>query len=200
VRTRTTELHALATGGDLLGATLALLATSVAFAIPVDYVSLYKTRRLIMAARSRRRRFWTLLLIDVALTGCVVGLGLIYLLLAYIPVFLSGGKAIDTFHALVSREGVESTLTLRSFRGRGWYPHGVFFYSLFFPSVWLWFYGIGALTLSRIGWLRDAMKDWLDLEMHPVRGIGVLVMIAESALFAAILALNLVIPRTIGGG
>ncbi len=191
-RTRTHEVWAAVTSGP---ATLALIVTAVVFAIPVDFMSLYKTRRLITAARTRGQQFGVLMLIDVALTVCVIALALVYLLVGYIPVFLSWGNAVDTFHTLVSQEGVRSTLALRSFKGYGWYPHGVFFYSLFFPSIWLWLYGFGALALSRVKWLRDLMKEWLDLGTHPVRGIGVMIMAAEAVFFAAMLFLSVALPQ-----
>jgi hypothetical protein len=166
----------------------ALVATMLVYSFPCDYFSLLKTRRLIayLSARPGMPRLFAVLLMDFVLTCVVLGLGLLYLRQLYLPWFFRGDDLDAWFREFISWKGIVTTLNLHAWNGWGWLPHGVFFYSAFVASLWLWLYGTGLLglrLLAKIGSLKNGIARVYDVDAHPLGAMGAAVSIFVTAAF-----------------
>ena len=80
---------------------------------------------------------------------------------------------------------IQDILALRS--GPSAMPVGIWFYSTFLTSAWIWLYAMSGTLVratSRIGGGLDSAKRTLNIAEEPVRVVGFAVMLLVSALFA----------------
>jgi hypothetical protein len=134
-----------------------------------DYLSLLESRYVIKLMQRGRSlaRMILLLLLDLLVT---VGIGFAAWMLLSLPV-MSRETSWQIF--------VERILPLTASRvgGEGWGAAGVFFYSTFFTSVWVWLFAISTqavrlaeyfgIGLNRLKWL-------LDIQQKPIQSLGVM--------------------------
>jgi len=171
-----------------------LVAAAVLNIVP-DYVSLLETRWL-LGRGPGRRSFTGLLVLDAALT-VLVSLGWIYLLLG------SPGEPFGPRDILTELFGGGSMVTASGVRQPNYMlqfgfplPLGLFFWSAFVTSVWLWLYALGtvvARALLRLGRGVGLLLRVTDVERQPLRSMGFVSVIIVSVLF--LLGLPLVLVR-----
>ena len=76
-----------------------------------------------------------------------------------------------------------------SLTGSGDLSFGIFFYSTFFTSAWIWLYALSGLALKtaqHIGLGINCLKNILDIENKPIRSMGIVTIVLVSLLFLVI--------------
>ena len=69
------------------------------------------------------------------------------------------------------------------------FPFGIFFYSTFFTSVWLWLYVIAAIILKGLkyfGVIVEKAGTIFDLENKPISALGIVASIFVTFIFAGL--------------
>jgi hypothetical protein len=165
-------------GGLLL---FGLTIFGVVFNLVPDYLSLLETRYL-LGRIQRGAPMWVLLFADVAATAAI---GLAGYLLGYL---VTGGR-FDHLSALVRQTIIAEDILVFELGDGIVYsmPLGLFFYSTFFTSVWLWLYA-ASIFLTRILLRMNSGVGVLlrvtDVERQPFRSLGFVGVIIVSGLFA----------------
>ena len=150
-----------------------------------DYVSLLETRWAIGVLR-RTQRVAVVLLVDAALTALIaVTFVATALLIFLIAARMAGGADPNTSLGRMIASGVLSAATNITDARLGTGP-GVFFYSTFFTSAWLWIYA-ASLPIARILLKMNAGFGWLlratDVKEQPFRSLGFVGVLVVSAVF-----------------
>lgn len=145
-----------------------------------DYISLLETRYVVKCLK--RAGFAlrvALLLLDVLITA-----GIAVCSLLSVTLLFEGPEAAKAFLS----DQLPVILMLNSFEVA---PVGVFFYSAFFTSVWVWMF-IGSLFIARIaGWrgfriVVRRLKWVLDFEQKPVKSLGAVTVILAICVHAIV--------------
>jgi hypothetical protein len=151
-----------------------------------DYVSLIQTRyllRWVAAVRTSTARL-ALILLDLGLTSALV-LGVLYFVLT---VFLTG----DEFFS-VGETFVRSLKFEVGSRAEDDISLGVFVYSTYFTSVWLWIFLVSGMLVRMISSTNFALRilrQVLDLEQKPLRSLGFVSMLLVTLAYCAILVVQ----------
>lgn len=146
-----------------------------------DYLSLLETRILIgwMGRGSTASRIFIGLLLDLLATGLIAFVAIvIYLGLQRTYVVPDADYALWSSIKQVVSDFPNMGLILSASEGK--MSAGLFFYSTFMTSVWLWFYVVGSLAakaathfdLGIVG-----LRSILDIETKPLRSVGFILMI-----------------------
>jgi hypothetical protein len=157
-----------------------ITAFAVIFNLIPDYLSLLETR-FVLAGLQRSRRVAGLLLADLCATAALGFLGslLVRLLAGFGPT-----QTLDyvwetvtlQFLVHVGGTGADSYVM----------PLGIFFYSTFLTSVWLWLYSASVLVsriLVRLGGGVGFLLKITDVEKQPFRSMGFTSVVIVSLLF-----------------
>ena len=133
-------------------------------AVP-DYVSLCETRFVLRWMSCKPSSSWIvlLLILDAVVTGLIFCLGAVVLIL-----IVSGGpisKAIKILLGLLLPG-------LRLSSENGTTPFGIFFYSTYFTSVWVWLYVLSGGVIRTLGLGVRVLQKFLDIDNAPIRAIG----------------------------
>lgn len=166
-------IRKLSTGGifyDVLFFAIGILL----FNLLPDYLSLYETRLVLdfMAKSDARLRVPALLLFDLAATALisfVVG----FLVLAPLFAIILENPPL-TFTRLAEAFGEGLTFSGKSASA------GIFIYSTFFTSVWVWLYALSGFLVKGIAASRTGLhflQRHLNLEEHPLRSMGFVLML-----------------------
>ncbi len=157
-----------------------LLAGIVDF-IP-DYISLYQTRVILrwMASPNVKVPSWFLILADLVLTTAIVWL-----------VFFGSLLLIDGFNPQVYEKLLRLLFSgyLMDGFGMSGPTFGIFIYSTYLTSVWLWLYilsAFGIRILSFSSYFLRFMKGTLDIEEKPLRSMGFVAMLLVTILFIVV--------------
>ena len=170
-------LHAVQRDGTSYDFLFFLVSGSVMNLAP-DYLSLGITRLLIDHLHKNRRdittrRLFGYLFLDTVVAGLIgfITIVLVLYLMERAEGFRFGAASLD-FYIIVS-------VTLLSFTGDDFSAVnlvGIFFYSAFFPSIWLWIYYV-AISFARLVEFgrRGMLRIWplFDFEGHVLSMIGV---------------------------
>ena len=74
-------------------------------------------------------------------------------------------------------------------------PYGIWYYTSFFTSFWVWAYvgaGFGIRLLQRTKWIWALVVPYLNLEKEPMRAIGRVAGVLASAVYLlVVIALSL---------
>jgi hypothetical protein len=165
--------------GVLLAGSFTLAAA--VFNVVPDYLSLLETRWVLGKLQGRGSLAW-LLLVDLVATAL---LGFT----AYVVVLLVTGGSLDQTFTLIWKTLTLQDILLFELTPEASYrvPLGLFFYSTFFTSGWLWLYA-GAVVVSRLlVRLNDGVGFLLratDVEYQPFRAMGFVSVSLVSIIFA----------------
>jgi hypothetical protein len=184
-------LRAEIMSGESLGS---LLYRNVMFALVVnlvpDYLSLIKTRLAMYWAERKRPSLAAVLIVDLAFS---IALGWIGVIIFMTLIWLATGQTF--WYSLLGafRESGENLVHAVTFSGFGFIlptgnpnyripapTFGVFFYSTFLASLWLWLWSLG-VVLTRItsavghGWGR--LKSVIDVDEHPFFSVAAVVVV-----------------------
>jgi class 3 adenylate cyclase len=173
---------------DGLALFLGLTLAGILFNLVPDYVSLLETRYLLRRL-DRGSRLPALLVVDLVVTGAV---GFSGYAVAWV---VTGGSVAELSAVFMRAVSVEGGLSFEFQPGVTYtMPLGLFFYSTFFTSAWLWLYAAAVLasrvmlTMNRgVGFLLRAT----DVEYQPFRAMGFVSISVLSAVFAVGLPLLL---------
>lgn len=158
-----------------------LFAFSILNLIP-DYLSLLETRYVLrwMSSATTVRRNLLLLFLDFVFTG-IIALG-VFLVTSWVLFTSSEGmtplaEIVKTFPQTITNLlllNFEVQISVEPWRD--WdFPMGVFFYSTFLTSVWLWLYALGSMIIKTVVLLRIGLTQFrriFDIENKPLRSIG----------------------------
>jgi hypothetical protein len=156
------------------------LAAAIFNVLP-DYLSLLETRY-VLEKLERNGKLASLLLADLVATALLGFTG-------YVVVLLVTGGSVDQLFELVWKTVTFQEILVFELTPEVSYslPLGLFFYSTFFTSAWLWLYA-GAVVASR---LLVSMNDGIgfllratDVEYQPFRAMGFVSVSLMSILFA----------------
>ena len=142
-----------------------------------DYLSLLETRYLLRWLRGRpsAMRLIGLLIIDMVVTAaifCIVG----FFVFGTIPRIISGGAGSLIGDFLLVIQAYKEILWLKDAHiYLSWI--GIFFYSTFFTSIWLWLFGLSQLVVtvaSRAEPLLRVVKYVFPIDEKPFRSLGII--------------------------
>jgi len=197
---RTDEFIHVFSGQGRSAAIIDLVRSFFAFNIFIDYLSLLQTRVILEICRERNTNRFLLLVADLLLSLSIAVLGFSLICVALI---FSGFAGVvippadllaipfslwyESFMPVLTSVVELSTGNMDSF-----ISPGVYFYSTFLTSVWLWLY-IASGTLIRVLKIFDqkvsVLKGILDIDEKPLRSMGlvsvfiVIILFLVSALF-----------------
>lgn len=140
-----------------------------------DYFSLLETRYILQFIEGSNSsvKIIFFLIIDLVLTILIfVGVGLILLLGSLFSYY--GGIPILEFTKLLFVDNYWQEIIW--IRNGGGNQFGIFFYSTFLTSIWIWFFGVSYMFLSLIAQSGPAiklLKYILPIEDKPFRSIGI---------------------------
>lgn len=146
-----------------------------------DYLSLFETRLVIgwIGKSNAGLRTLALLLFDVAATALiffVVGLVVMTNLVAIImSIFISTDVGTLTKMTEAFWNGLRFSGSTPKAAGLG-----IFIYSTFFTSVWVWLYALSGFLIKLITRLRGGLhflQKHLNLEEHPLRSMGLVLIL-----------------------
>ena len=154
-----------------------------------DYFSLLETRWIIwLISRSGSRgRVVVLLVVDLTLTTAIIAC---YLGFSTAACLIFGGPDtgfVTVFEKMWWCDYVPSVLALEGFKT----PSsciGVFFYSTFFTSVWVWGYALSGCAVKLgvyLGAWGGRLKKVLDLEKHPLKSMALVANVLITLAFLA---------------
>ena len=160
-----------------------LLAALSGTSLLPDYVSLLETRYVIHLMRRRPSAGWTtiLLIVDVTATAVTAALGL---LLGVAVVRVLENDTSFSWHLFDGL--IQATIyhLINAVHFHAWKPGflnpGVWFYSAFFTSIWLWVYVLASVTLKSMRYLNvgiGAMRRMLDIDHKPITSVGMIALI-----------------------
>lgn len=145
-----------------------------------DYLSLLKSRIIIhyMGFRSSNVRIVMLLITDFLATGFIVVMAVTALVFIFVtwgqePEFLWS----DIWNVVIGGFG---------FSRSEFSVYGVFFYSTYFTSLWVWLYALSGflLKLTRyFGVTINMLKKFLDIDNKPIRSIGFVSMLLVTVVY-----------------
>ena len=156
-----------------------------------DYVSLLESRYIIRrmsAVQHSPGRILLLLALDVVLTVSIF-FAAFFLFFAFRAIYslkFSAEGALVVVAILIGEVLSDMVLLSSEETSLSW---GIFFYSTFFTSVWVWLYAISGLavkvgeyfgiTVSRIRW-------FLDIENKPLHSLGVISMLLVTLIYLGV--------------
>jgi len=178
---------------------LFFLAPSGVVNLAADYFSLLVSRAVIrsMAVNKSSRKTAALLVLDLALSfvfatlGIFLGSVLLHKLFDPDPgVWSEALGAMRNFFRGLDSHGKLSPWHIPFYSDARW-PYGIFFYSAFLTSVWVWLYVVGGLVIKALknmfkGWTR--LTPFLDLETKPLTAIGRVAAVLVGFAYAIIIA------------
>lgn len=152
---------------DAVGLMMGVTLMGFVFNLIPDYISLLETRFLLGKAQESRK-LPSLLMLDVVATTALAasGYALMFFLLAGPP-----ERITEMMWEVVT---LQSYLTLRSETGDR-LPVGLFFYSTFFTSVWVWLFASSRAAYRGIESMRRRgafLWRLADVEQKPFRALG----------------------------
>lgn len=164
-----------------------LITTGILNLVP-DYISLLETRYVIrwMSGERSMARILFFLAIDFAFTFTIafVAYSLFFIFFWRFPV----GEALRSFFT--------DTLALSS-PDYPAFPSGIFFYSTFFTSVWVWLYALSGFIVKLGEYLGVGfswLKAILDIRNKPLRSMGLILDILISIAFLISLPFLIFLP------
>lgn len=164
------------TGNFVWSQLLAIFLIGAIINLLPDFVSLLETRYIIqwMSRSKSFLKIFGLLCLDLAVSSLLIIGGFILLACIVFLVSLIFDLSTDSFPEIVFHlVGVfESGL---SFKNNDEGNSGIFIYSTFFTSVWVWLYGLSGLvikTCNKIGQGLNWLKNIFDFENRPLPSLG----------------------------
>lgn len=155
---------------------LGVLFVAVSLNVPVDYLSLLETRLLLRFIGSRR----SIVLHSCVLLGDLLLTGVIFLLGFGAYDALLG--TVDFWELVVSGIAFDTP-------GDGDLSLGIFLYTTYFTSVWLWLFLLSTGVANAVG-LGDRtitfLKSALNVEEKPIRSLGFLSMLFVTLVYLLI--------------
>jgi hypothetical protein len=168
-----------------IAAALFLLFVSLANFIP-DYVSLLISRVIVkmMVLRNTTTNIFALLVLDTLLTAIVATFSVLVVLLAFEMTDVIVSHRVPLWNTVL--DYWQSGEWLRLTRG----GEGIFFYSAFFTSIWVWLYVLSIVVIkllhhARAIWVK--LTPYLDIEKKPLVAIGRVAGLLAGAGYAVIL-------------
>ena len=155
-----------------------------------DYVSLLESRyilRRMSAVQHSTGRILSLLVLDVVLTVSIFFAALLLLGFGFNYPF---GKSAANILELYG-EGVAEILNHGVFLSSpgGSLSLGIFFYTTFFTSVWVWLYAISGLVVKvgeYFGITVSPIRWFLDIENKPLHSLGVISMLLVTLIYLGV--------------
>ncbi len=164
------------------------LSFSSAFNIIPDYISLLETRLIIRHLRRRSSSIRTvaLLAVDVLLTALIWKIPFSFIG-AIMATRIMGTPFFQNFIALVTSNG--RLLSLSTGGGTEAPAVGIYFYSTFFTSVWIWAYVFSGIIVKLARSL-DVSVTWLrvhfDIETKPLRSMAMVSILIVTMIFVIV--------------
>lgn len=151
-----------------------------------DYFSLLETRYAIglMQRAHSWARIVLILIADliattlIAFSAFLAFLGFWYMMAGHEPDYLRWLVYDFVSHGIF--------LDATNYRG---VPFGVWFYSTFFTSVWVWLYAISGLVVKLAGYLSigfNRLKWFLDIENKPLQSLGIISMVLVTLIYLGV--------------
>ena len=158
-------------GDDPIKFAWGVLAIGALLNLIPDYMSLLQSRIVIRYMAKKRSSTWIagLLVLDLVLTAAVV-------LVAFSILAL----LMDTAFGAKWNWKRYWDLVADGFLARGWNLFGIFFYSTFFTSVWVWLYALSGFAVSGLAKTQrglNFLRNTLDFENKPLKSMGFVSMI-----------------------
>jgi hypothetical protein len=173
---------------------IGLWALGTAFLnIPADYFSLLKSRSIIRVMSSTRSVGWVsvLLALDVIVTvGIFIGSSTLLLAITSLTGSRVPLRDVPAAELHFLRDAVFLARPLDLPPG---VAAGIWFYSAFFTSIWVWLYAAsgGAVKLAHyVGRGVTSLRLFLDIEDKPIRSIGVMSMGLVTAVYVLLLVIG----------
>lgn len=175
----------------LLNASTAAFLTVILNYIP-DYVSLMESRWIIQKmARSSALWYLPLLFLDVILTAGIWILWL-FMMLVLFEVYRPDGSLISpTYTQMV--DIINNAIFFTAKRSNEMSTFGIYFYSTFFTSIWVWMYAASGLTVKLVVLIMNNVNRllcFLDIENRPIKSMGMIAMLMVTIAYLAVLLLN----------
>jgi hypothetical protein len=158
--------------------------------MPADYISLLKTRYIIRLMSSATSAAWVIVLLALDILATVA----IWTIGSATPVALASltgsGHPLRTVPGetfIFLRDAVVFSRPLNLPPG---FAAGIWLYSAFFTSVWVWLYAAssGALKLGHyLGLGLTSLRFFLDIEDKPIRSLGVVSMGVLTVIYVVLL-------------
>lgn len=184
-----------------------VLLLSIIYNFLPNYVSLLETRKLLQWMIGTRS-LWLLLiflLLDLILTWTIglaaqvitANVGVALIMKKPPLLFIALLRSITDFSQIpdiLKHFGyiLDSSLQL-SAKPSGFIPMGIFFYSTFLTSLWLWLFVLSSLIVRIAGRLNTGMKwftETFDVESKPLRSIGIVAIAITVIIFILLIFLR----------
>lgn len=169
-----------------------LFGSAIFFNLLPDYISLLETR-FIISQMKKIKVVWRqilFLIIDIGLTTIifVIGLLVFFLILPFMLGNIPDPVEVQKRYEMLVKL-LLAGLFMNSPSGKSESLMGVFFYSTFFTSVWVWLYIMSVMTvrvLNRTFKSVNVLKSWLDIDNQPIRVLGVIAIVVITVLFLVV--------------
>lgn len=169
--------------------TSVVFVTAIAVVLNVlpDYFSLLESRFVIDLMKDCRKPicFVSLIFLDIGLTVAIFVLCLVVLIL-FVNVIISG-ESIQHYDVNYFSQELRKLASMENTRDEP--AFGIFFYSTFFTSSWVWIYA-GAVGTARFlnasASVIRLFRWFLDIEGHPVRSVGVIAGLLTAVLWTIV--------------
>ena len=160
-----------------------MVILAVLFNLLPDYLSLVETRVVLrwMSLKPSISRICALLVLDAVLTGVIfcIGAALVF----WVFFILENGSFSEAV-------GLLWEILLPGFQlstgSTGDICFGIFFYSTYFTSVWVWFYALSGGAIRTLGFGVDLMRKFLDIDNVPIRALGYVSSVIVILLFVVV--------------
>ena len=163
---------------------------SIALNLVPDYVSLLETRALLKLMAKSTVGVWSpsLVIVDVAATAVIFASALFLYELPHLEPEL---PSVTERVATAMQDAAVWWDLSRWEEGGGQY-YGIYLYSTYFTSVWLWLYLLGGLALKAAYFLGLGVRGLgkvLDVKEQPLRSIGMVCNLGITVVFLVLLVL-----------
>ena len=171
-----------------LSASVALItALAVILNVLPDYFSLLESRFVIDLMKDCKKAicFVSLIFLDICLTVAIFMLSLVSLVIFVNVIIL--GESIQHYDVNYFSKELRKLTSMENTRDEP--AFGIFFYSTFFTSFWVWIYAAAVGTarfLNASANVIRLLKWFLDIEGHPIRSIGVIAGLMTAVLWSIV--------------
>ena len=161
------------------GSIIVILFAALVFNLVPDYISLLETRWILRrVSHAGLKKLIAIVVLDVIITGgiFVCGVGIIVILISSIDGHPMGVSEIAEFFS--------DWVLLKSYLDM---PFGIFFYSTYFTSVWLYLFiaaSISTKLLYSLGRTGNRVMALLKIEEKPFQSMGLVVVGLLTLVFA----------------
>jgi len=182
-------------GGGAVAIPILLFLSGTWMNLVPDYIALLKTRFVLgrMVVTHSVSGILLLLFLDTVLTIIIGGLAVFSVILSTVVIFQPESEFLETAgYSFLNATKLFANLGSISYVSGS--VIGIFFYSTFVTSAWVWLYLCSLILARMVGFLNVRMRDIISLhnvEEHPLKSLGFLLVILNSIVCLIVLSIKM---------